>query len=186
MLLAPFKVVVDANVLYPFTLRDTILRAASKDLFQIYWSAQILDEFTRNLVASSRMTEEQSAHLRAMMGKSFPESSVTGYESLIAAMPNDPKDRHVAAVAVKVGAQVIVTMNLRDFSTLPENVEAHSPDQFLSDLFDLYPDILIGVLRAQAAALRKPPRSFTEIVTGLSKTVPDFAQAVSTRVAALG
>ena len=36
MLAAPFKVVVDANVLYPFTLRDTLLRAASEGFFQIY------------------------------------------------------------------------------------------------------------------------------------------------------
>ena len=32
MLAAPFKVVLDANVLYPFTLRDTLLRAASQGL----------------------------------------------------------------------------------------------------------------------------------------------------------
>ena len=43
MLPAPFKVVLDANVLYPFTLRDTLLRAAAEDLFQVYWSAKILD-----------------------------------------------------------------------------------------------------------------------------------------------
>lgn len=186
MLLAPFKVVVDANILYPFTLRDTILRAASKGLFQIYWSAQILDELTRNLVAAGRMTEVQSAHLRAAMGNAFPESLVTGYEPLIGAMQNDPKDRHVAAVAVKVGAQVIVTSNLRDFRSLPEDVEAHSPDQFLSDLFDLDPNTLLGLLRAQAADLKKPPRSFTEVIAGLSKVVPNFALAVSSHVATLG
>ena len=30
MLVAPFKVLLDANVLYPFTLRDTLLRAAAE------------------------------------------------------------------------------------------------------------------------------------------------------------
>src|SRR2546430_15473188 len=43
MLPAPFKVVLDANVLYPFSLRDTLLRAASEGLFQLYWSDQILE-----------------------------------------------------------------------------------------------------------------------------------------------
>ncbi len=38
MLPAPFKVVLDANVLYPFTLRDTLLRAAAAGFFQAYWS----------------------------------------------------------------------------------------------------------------------------------------------------
>jgi hypothetical protein len=34
MLAAPFKVVLDADVLYPFSLRDTLLRAAAEGLYQ--------------------------------------------------------------------------------------------------------------------------------------------------------
>jgi len=34
--------VLDANVLYPFTLRDTLLRAAAAGLFQAQWSDKIL------------------------------------------------------------------------------------------------------------------------------------------------
>src|SRR5450432_973678 len=132
MLAAPFKVVLDANVLYPFTLRDTLLRAASEGFFQIYWSKEILDEAVRNLIASETVTPEQGARLRATMEQAFPEADVTGYESLVAGMQNDPKDRHVAAAALKAGAQVIVTSNLRDFQTLPDGVEAQSPDEFLS------------------------------------------------------
>jgi hypothetical protein len=36
MLAAPFKVVLDANVLFLFSLRDTLLRAAADELFQLY------------------------------------------------------------------------------------------------------------------------------------------------------
>ena len=36
MIAAPFRVVLDANVLFPFTLRDTLLRAAAKGYFQAY------------------------------------------------------------------------------------------------------------------------------------------------------
>jgi hypothetical protein len=36
--------VLDANVLYPFTLRDTLLRAAAAGLFQARWSDKILEE----------------------------------------------------------------------------------------------------------------------------------------------
>ena len=50
MITAPFKVVLDANVLYPFSLRDTLLRAAAAALFQVYWSDEILEETRRNLV----------------------------------------------------------------------------------------------------------------------------------------
>lgn len=183
MLAAPFKVVLDANVLYPFTLRDTLLRAASDGFFQLYWSAEILDEAVRNLIASETVTPEQSARLRATMEQAFPEAEVTGYGSLVARMQNDPKDRHVAAAALKAGAQVIVTSNLRDFQTLPDGVEAQSPDEFLSNLFDLDPDGIIELLRDQSAALKKPPRTFDEVVAALAKTTPAFAAAVLKHVA---
>jgi hypothetical protein len=41
---APFIVVVDANVLFPLMLRDTMLRAAAADFYQLRWSEEILDE----------------------------------------------------------------------------------------------------------------------------------------------
>jgi len=184
MLAAPFKVLLDANVLYPFTLRDTLLRAASEGFYQIYWSAEILDEAVRNLVASGTVTVEQGARLRVTMERAFPEAEVMGYEPLISGMPNDPKDRHVAAAALKAGAQVIVTSNLRDFQALPDGVEAQSPDEFLSNLFDLDPNGIVELLRDQAAALKKPPRTFEELVAALAKMVPAFAAAVVKHLAA--
>lgn len=113
MVTAPFRVVLDANVLFPFTLRDTLLRAAALGLYQVYWSEEILDE--------------------------FPEAMVSEYETLVSAMPNDEKDRHVTAVAVKAGAQVVVTSNMKDFHPMPNGVEAQSPDSFLLNLLDISP-----------------------------------------------
>lgn len=117
---APFIVVLDANVLFPFTLRDTLLRAAALHFYQVRWTAQILDEMTRNLVSTGTMQEDKATRLRAIMEREFPEAEVTGYELFIDSMPNDEKDRHVLAAAVKGGAQVIATANLRDFAVLPE------------------------------------------------------------------
>jgi len=135
MVPAPFVVVVDANVLFPFTLRDTRLRAAAAGFYQLRWTAEILDEMERNLVRTGTTTADKAARLRAMMEKYFPEAEITGYESLVSAMRNDAKDRHVVAAAVKAGAQVIVTANLKDFVPLPDGVEAQSPDEFLCNLF---------------------------------------------------
>lgn len=99
MVPAPFIVVLDANVLFPFTLRDTLLRAAAGGFYQVRWSAQILDETTRNLVSNGVMPEERAARLRAIMEREFPEAQVTGYEHLIPAMKNHEKDRHAVAAA---------------------------------------------------------------------------------------
>jgi len=179
MIAAPFKVLLDANVLFPFSLRDTLLRAAAEGFFQLYWSEEILDETTRNLVATGTITLDQANRLRAAMIGAFPESMVMGHEHLISAMSNHEKDRHVAAAAVKAGAQVVVTSNLKDFRSLPDGIEAQSPDEFLSNLFDLDPEGMVELVREQAKALRNPPREFDELLRGLAKTAPGFAKSVA-------
>ena len=174
MIPAPFKVVLDANVLYPFSLRDTLLRSAEAGFYQVHWSVQILEEVSRNLVANAVVTAVQAARLCSVMNAAFPEAMVTGHESLIPAMKNHEKDRHVVAAAVKAGVEVIVTNNLDDFSILPEGIEVQSADEFLCNLLDLDPEVMLSALKAQAAALKKPARTFEELLAGLAKTAPGF------------
>jgi predicted nucleic acid-binding protein len=174
----PFIVVVDANILYPLALRDTVLRAAAAGFYQLRWSTDILDEMERNLVAKGKVPADKAARLRATMEKYFPEADVRGYQPLVDVMPNDPKDRHVAAAAVKAGAQVIVTVNIRDFSVLPDGVEAQPPDEFLCNLFDLDPPAFVELLREQAADLTNPPVTFQELLDRLGRVVPDLVAAV--------
>jgi len=179
---SPLRVVLDANVLYPFTLRDTLLRVAAKGYYQLYWSEQILEETHRNLIDKAGISQQQAQHLRNAMTMAFPDAMVTEYESLIDSMPNDEKDRHVAAAAVKAFAQIIVTSNLKDFRELPQNVEAQSPDQFLLNMLAIDPDSLIDVLKQQSEALQNPPITLDELLTALSKTVPKFVQAIRSQL----
>ena len=87
------------------------------------------------------------------------------------------------AAAVRVGAQVIVTSNLRHFpeeALAPYDIEAQSPDTFLSHLYDLYPDIMVNVIREQARALKKTPQTPERILDALVKTkaAPTFAESI--------
>jgi predicted nucleic acid-binding protein len=182
MVPAPFTVVVDANVLFPFTLRDTLLRAAAKDLYTLRWSAEILDEMERSLVSTLTMPPANAARLRAVMEKYFPEAMTTGHLPLVVGLRNDEKDRHVVAAAVVAGAQVIVTSNLRDFHPLPEGIEAQSPDDFLCNLFDLDPDGFVELLREQADDLQKPAMTFEELLQRLARIVPDLVAGVRERL----
>jgi hypothetical protein len=127
------------------------------------------------------MPEAKAEKLRAIMGREFPEAEVSGYEHLIAAMRNQEKDRHVAAAAVKAGAQVIATSNIKDFAELPEGIEAQSPDVFLCNLFDLDPEGFVDLLREQAADLINPPMTFEELLGRLKRVVPDLVAGVRER-----
>jgi len=150
---APKRVILDACVLYPPTLRDTLLRLAEAGLLRPYWSEAILEEVARNLLAEN-VTPAQVQHLLAQMCRAFPEALVVGYEARLAEAHNHPKDRHVVAAALHAGAAVIITDNLRDFrpEDIPEGVECASADDFLLSLLDRSPRTVLDVLRAQAAA----------------------------------
>lgn len=176
------RVVLDANVLFPFTLRDTLLRAAAEDLFQVYWSKRILDEATRNLVETGTMTARQADRLRAVMEQAFPEAMVHGHERHIEAMRNDEKDRHVAAAALKAKAEVIVTSNIRDFRHIPPGIEAIRPDEFLSGLFDASPATILRVLQEQAADLRRPPMTVEDVLERLERVAPKFVTLVRAKL----
>jgi hypothetical protein len=58
--------VLDTNVLYRFSLRDTLLRLAELELYTPLWSARIFKEMARNLV-EHQITEQQAARVQTAM-----------------------------------------------------------------------------------------------------------------------
>lgn len=128
-----FVVVYDACVLYPAPLRDLLVRLASKGVVRARWSEIILDECFRNILEQRPdLKPEMLRRTRELMTKAVADSIVTGFEGLVDGLSlPDPDDRHVLAVAIRAGAQTIVTFNLKDFpaATLaPYDIEAQHPD----------------------------------------------------------
>ena len=182
--MSSFVVVLDACVLIPAPLRDTLLRAAEAGFYRAQWSEGILEEVQRNLVSALGRSEGQAQKLVDALRAAFPEALVTGYASLTAAMTNHPQDRHVLAAAVAVGAQAIVTNNLKDFpkaALAPFSIEAQAPDDFLISLFDLDPDQMVRLVAQQAQDLRSPPKTFADLMIILEKHAPEFAAHVRAR-----
>jgi len=99
----------------PLSTRDLLLRGAERYLYEVRWSVKIIEEVHRNLVEDQRCTGEQAGHLVSQMMEAFPEANVTENDTLTEAMTNDEADRHVLAAAITVGADVIVTDNVRHF-----------------------------------------------------------------------
>ncbi|WP_454150434.1 PIN domain-containing protein [Microbacterium lacticum] len=153
----PGAVVYDANVLYPSTLRDVLIRVGLGRLAYPKWTERILDEVFRNLRANRPdLDPARLDRTRGLMNDAIRDVTVTGYEHLIDRLDlPDPDDRHVLAAAIHAEAQVIVTRNLRDFPTEKLRlwgVEAQHPDDFLAELHQDRPDALGGIVADIAVA----------------------------------
>lgn len=179
-----FSAVLDGNVLYPASLRDTLLRFASRAFFVPVCTDRILDEVERNIVADGRASVEGAERLRSAMTRVFADAwiddeAISGLEP---AMTNHAKDRHVLAAAVASEAQTIVTQDRPGFpetSVEPYGIQVQHPDEFLLGLFALSPELAVEIVRAQAAALKRPPLSIHDILAALATAgAPDFAATV--------
>lgn len=168
----PLTALLDANVLYPAGLRDLLLRLADRYLYAPLWSADIHSEWINALLADRADIAPSVLHrTRTVMDQHFPDAVVTGYATLTDALNlPDPDDRHVLAAAIRGGANLIVTSNLRDFparSLAPHAIAAQHPDSFIADLFRTYPHDVLAAVRGHRAALRNPPRSVNDHLLAL-------------------
>lgn len=165
-----FPAVLDACVLIPLPIADLLLRLADAKQFRPLWSEQILDEVERNLVRGLRVDPSKARERVSAMREHFPDATVSEYEALIPAMGNDEKDRHVLAAAVRAGAELIVTDNLKDFprdSVEPFDLAAVSADEFLLDQLDLNPERVVLVAEQVVADMKCPSTTWEDYLRGL-------------------
>ncbi|KEJ87812.1 PIN domain-containing protein [Sulfitobacter donghicola] len=169
----PFVVVLDANVLFPFRVRDVLLTFAQEGLFRARFTDEIFDEWTRNLIKLKPGLEESVRQQDTIIRHEFEECFVTGYQPLIAGLSlPDEDDRHVLAAAIRCSAQVIVTENHKDFpvEVLEEyGVETLGADDMLANTFDLFPQRGARALRKVRERYRNPPMTSSEFLFDLTK-----------------
>lgn len=125
-----FRALLDTCVLFKPLVCDTLLCIAEEELFQPLWSEDILDELRRSLLRYG-VAKSGVDHRIGQMVEHFPGAMVTGHHSLINAMTNHSKDRHVLAAAVRGRADLIVTQNISDFpmgAVAPYDVEVTTQD----------------------------------------------------------
>jgi len=174
----------DANVLYPAELRNLLMHLALTGLFRARWSNAVHEEWISNLLKNRPdLTLQQLERTRQLMDKAALDALVTDYESLIPKLIlPDENDRHVLAAAIHCGAQIIVTMNLKDFpiELLREyEIAAQHPDQFILDLLDLDPDAVKEVAETHRRSLKNPPKSVEEYLASIeAQGLPQSATAL--------
>jgi predicted nucleic acid-binding protein len=174
-------VLFDTCALYPAHLRDTLLRLAERGLFRPLWSPDILEELRRNLVEAGLAATAVERTI-GLMNRHIEDAQTTGCETLVGAMECDVKDRHVLAAAVHSHADTLVTFNIKDFppqSLAPYSVALTTPEDFLLDLLDLAPRLVVVTLQEQAASHKREPKTLSGLLTVLARSgVPGFADEV--------
>ncbi|HWS82740.1 MAG TPA: PIN domain-containing protein [Ktedonobacteraceae bacterium] len=179
--MSSIRVILDACVLFPGSLRDVLLRGAKAKLYRVGLTDQILEEMRRNLVEKGHVTEEKGQCLVSVIKEHFPSSFIADHMLLISAMPINEKDRHVLAAAVASGSRIIVTQNLKDFPQsllMSFEIEALSADDFLVRCFSQDSGAMVNLMRSYVSDLKKPPLTMQETLEKLGKLVPNFVQLV--------
>lgn len=174
-----FSALLDACVIFPFSLSNILLEAAYKGLYRVHFSNKILDEAIRNRVKRGKMNQAAGDNFRAALIRGFSHALVEAPADLEDKMENHPGDRHVLASAVYAKADVIVTSNLKHFpasSLCPWNIEVMHPDEFLNYLCDENGDnVLYDLIHEMIAGYKNPPRTYLEFFSNFEKEHPKFS-----------
>ena len=173
-------VLLDACVLVPIALCDTLLRFAEEPrIYRPLWSEHILAEVRRTLIAQPFRLPERKADYRIdCMTAAFPEALVTGYEKLVHGIEIPAQeDRHVVAAAIRGGAGAICTANARHFPRRAVSrfgIQVLTPDEFLVGCLQSNPGWALEKLAQQAHSRATDLQSLMNV---LGKVAPQFAEA---------
>lgn len=172
--MADWTACLDACVLVPMGLCDSLLSIARTGIYRPIWSDEIL--------AEDRI---------AAMNEAFPDALVSAWRPMLSAVPDavDPKDRHVVAAALQGQANVIVTDNLRDFAPAALaslNLSVQSADEFLVSQFEVDPLLAAAGVRQQLARLQRPPRTPAEHIELIRPSLPSYAEVLEEYLPLLG
>lgn len=137
------KLLLDACVLYPTVMREMLLGAAGKALFTPLWSDRLLEEWAgaarkhgveQELVARGEVAQAKAA---------FPNAVIAPTPKLEARLwLPDPADVHVLAAAIAGSADLIITLNAKDFPRnilQEEGLERRDTDALLMSLWEDHP-----------------------------------------------
>lgn len=166
-----FRVLYDANAVFGALQRSILVRVG---VAQARFNLRVLltDRILEEMITAVRgkypdFTEEQGNNLVQAIVEAIPDCLVTGYDHAIDSVAiDDPDDRHVVAAAIHSNAQLIITDDV-DFTRdalEPHGLEAQSPDDFLTDLFDLDPATVRQIVNDEAGQRGFDPEELIDML----------------------
>lgn len=170
---ARYTALLDACVLFPLAVADSLMSLATAGLFAAKWTRQIEQEWITALEKQRPDLKGRLDIRRDCMREAIPDWEITkaAWAPLVGFcnLP-DPNDRHVLAAAIAGHVDCIVTANLRDFPPgICENynIEVLDPDRFIINQWDLDHLTTMAAFKRMRARWKKP-----------EATPEDFAQAL--------
>jgi hypothetical protein len=176
-----YTAVLDACVLVPIALADTLLRIAEKGLYRPLWSDRILTE-AQEAIEEIHPGIDVTKRF-ADMREAFDDALVTGWEGLEAGIiVKDENDKHVVAAAIRVGPRPS-SLQTSTISPMP-----HSPcwgckpstlTHFSWTSSTLARPLVVQVIREQASHTRSPALAPPDLATQLVRAgAPAFAEEI--------
>lgn len=180
------RALLDACVLYPTVMREILLGVAEAGLFGPLWSERILEEWARAARKLGETGEMQARGEVALLKARWPGASVIPRDGDLARLwLPDVNDIHVLAAAIVGSADVIVTLNAKDFpraSLREEGVERSAPDEFLMDFWMSEPDRVSDVVAKVHAQAERMAGEEIALRTLLKRArLPRLGKALTSR-----
>lgn len=149
------RVLIDTCVIFPTVMRQMVLGVAGTGVFTPLWSARIIGEWQRAAVKLGPGGMAQAQAEAALLALHWPRAEVTWPPSLEARLwLPDAADVHVLAAAVAGSADLILTLNARDFPRnilTEEGLSRSDPDAFLTGIWEARPE-LVGAVAQEVLA----------------------------------
>lgn len=177
--MAQLVAVLDADVLVPILSCDLLLTTFDHDLYLPAVTPRILDEVERALQTDFAHLDAAALRRRARQVRTalgfhiHPDPGATG-----AVAPVNPKDRHVAAVALAVKADVVISNDRRlrhQLQALAPPITALTADEFALRLLDQDCDGVSEALDTMVAKRTRRPVTRDELIAQIASPLPRFA-----------
>ncbi len=175
-------VVLDADVLVPILSCDLLLCAFDHDLYQPVVTPTILAEVERTLHEDfAHLNPEALARRAAQVAQALALHTHADAPVTEAVAGVNPKDRHVAAVALATKADFVASNDRRlrrQINQLGLRTRAVTGDELMVGLHTSQPDTLRPLIDAMVAKRVLRPVSRAELLGQLAGLFPAFVAAV--------
>ena len=170
-----YTAVLDACVLYPVAVADSLLSVAATGLFAAKWTRKIEEEWINALERDRPDLKGKLSYRCDQMRVAVPDWEIpfAAWSPLVPALElPDADDRHVLAAAIVGHADCVVTSNIKHFpNEVLERYSLHAihPDDFLVNQWDLDELHVIAAFKGMRNRWKKPQATPDDFVRAMER-----------------